>query len=61
MNRLLAHTERDGIAPLVLGEDAYFTQVAKLADTVPITQITRPRGKWTLDHVLDLIENEAQK
>lgn len=61
MNRLLAHTERDGIAPLVLGEDTYFTQVAKLADTVPITQITRPRGTWTLDDVLDLIENEATK
>ena len=56
MSALLEHTVRDGIAPLVLGQERYFAQVAQLADIVPISVVTRPRDSWTLDAVLDAIE-----
>lgn len=56
MAALLEHTTRDGIAPIVLGQERYFAQVAQLADIVPITLVERPRESWTLDAVLDAIE-----
>jgi aryl sulfotransferase len=59
MAALLAHTTRDGIAPIVLGQERYFAQVAQLADIVPITLVERPRDTWTLDAVLDAIEADS--
>ena len=59
MTALLDHTIRDGIAPLVLGQEHYFALVADLANIVPITRIERPREEWTLDDVLDAIEAGA--
>ena len=56
LSALLDHTIRDGIAPLILGQERYFAQVAQLADVVPITTVSRPVGAWTLDAVLDAIE-----
>lgn len=53
---LLDHTIRDGIAPLILGQERYFAQVAQLADVVPVTTVSRPGDGWTLDAVLDAIE-----
>jgi hypothetical protein len=57
---LTAHTRRDGIAPLVLGQQRYFELLAKLADTVPVAIVRRPRGQSTLDEVLDLIEDALE-
>ncbi|MDP1820860.1 MAG: sulfotransferase domain-containing protein [Acidimicrobiales bacterium] len=56
---LVAHTSRDGVAPVVLGQERYFAQVAHLADVVPITVVHRPRSGWSLDAVLDAIEADA--
>ena len=59
MTALLEHTVRDGIAPRVLGQERYFAQVAQLADIVPITVVERPLASWTLDEVLDAIEDDS--
>ncbi|MHB8796767.1 MAG: sulfotransferase domain-containing protein [Candidatus Nanopelagicales bacterium] len=56
---LVAHTSRDGVAPVVLGQERYFAQVTRLADVVPVTVVHRPRPGWTLDAVLDAIESDA--
>ncbi len=53
---LVAHTRRDGVAPLVLGEQRYFELLAELADSVPVFVVRRPRAESTLETVLDLIE-----
>lgn len=53
---LLAHTRRDGVAPLVLGQKRYFELMTKLSDAVPVFVLRRPREVWTLDEVLDRIE-----
>lgn len=53
---LTGHTRRDGIAPLVLGHDRYFSLLTKLADSAPVWEINRPKEEWTLDTVLDRIE-----
>lgn len=54
---LMAHTRRDGIAPLVLGQDRYFSLLAKLANAAPIQVLSRPLDEWTLDEVLVAIES----
>ncbi len=54
---LIAHTRRDGIAPLVLGQDKYFNLLAKLANSTPVHVLSRPADEWTLDTVLDAIES----
>lgn len=59
MAALLDHTVRDGIAPLVLGQERYFAQVAQLANVVPIMIVERPRDGWSLDAVLDAIEGRS--
>ena len=56
VSALVAHTRRDGIAPLVLGHDRYFALLAKLAGAVPVHVVSRPTEEWTLDVVLDEIE-----
>ena len=56
VSALVAHTRRDGIAPLVLGHDRYFALLAKLAGAVPVHVVSRPTEGWTLDVVLDEIE-----
>lgn len=53
---LTGHTRRDGIAPLVLGQNRYFSLLTRLADSAPVWEIKRPKGVWTLDEVLDRIE-----
>ncbi len=59
MAALLEHAGRDGIAPVILGPERYFAGVARLADLVPVTTITRPAEGWSLDEVLDAIESRA--
>lgn len=54
---LLGHTRRDGIAPLVLGQQRYFELMTELGNSAPVFVIRRPQGEWTLDEVLDLIES----
>lgn len=54
---LVGHTRRDGIAPLVLGHSRYFELLARLADSTPVYVVRRPRSEWTLDLVLDAIED----
>lgn len=54
---LVGHTRRDGIAPLVLGHSRYFSLLARLADTTGVSVIRRPRDTWTLDAVLNAIED----
>jgi aryl sulfotransferase len=56
---LMGHTRRDGIAPLVLGQERYFHLLAKLADTTPVSLLRRPREGWTLDEVAGAIESLA--
>ncbi|MFI0433355.1 MAG: sulfotransferase domain-containing protein [Candidatus Nanopelagicales bacterium] len=55
---LLGHTRRDGIAPLILGQARYFELMTQLSNAVPVQVLRRPRGDWTLDEVLDLIEGD---
>lgn len=52
---LLAHTRRDGIAPLVLGEQRYFELMTRLAATTSVWVLERPRGDWTMPTVVDLL------
>lgn len=59
LSALLAHTRRDGIAPLVLGQERYFDLMAKLSKSCPVYVLRRPREGWTMDDVLDLIEDGA--
>ena len=56
VSTLVAHTRRDGIAPLVLGQDRYFALLAQLAGAVPVHVVSRPKEQWTLEVVLDEIE-----
>ncbi len=56
--RLLRHhMARQGLAPLVLGEQRFFELLTGLADAVSVQRLVRPAGAWTLDAVLDLIES----
>jgi aryl sulfotransferase len=57
---LREHTDRDGIAPRVLGPRRYFEAVAALATAVPVTQLVRPDGGPCRDQVLDLVERVAR-
>lgn len=59
LQALLAHTSRDGIAPLVLGQQRYFDLMAQLSNAAPVSVLRRPRQGWSLDEVLDLIEDRA--
>lgn len=56
LSALVAHTRRDGIAPLVLGQDRYFALLAQLAGAVPVHVVSRPKEQWTLERVLEEIE-----
>lgn len=56
---LVEHTDRDGIAPLILGEAQYFAQVSRLADSVPVTVVRRPREQDSLADVVAAIEARA--
>ena len=60
LRTLIDHTVRDGLAPLILGQSAYFTQLARLADSAPVHVLRRPAGAWSLDEVLDAIERLAR-
>lgn len=53
-----AHCRRDGIAPLVLGQEKYMDLVSRLASAQPIEILTRSTGMWSLETVLDLIESQ---
>ena len=54
---LRQHVSRLGLAPVVLGQAAFFGALARLADAAPVQLLRRPRGDWTLDEVLDAIES----
>jgi aryl sulfotransferase len=56
MAALAEHARRDGIAPVILGEEQYFAQVARLADSLPVTVIRRPAGSDSLAEVVAAIE-----
>lgn len=60
LSALLAHTRRDGIAPLVLGHERYFALMAQLSNAAPVFVLRRPSEGWTLDRVLDLIEQSRR-
>jgi hypothetical protein len=60
VRELKGHTERDGIAPIVLGEEAYFRALTLLATSCPVFVVRRPTSGWTLDDVLDTIERLAR-
>jgi hypothetical protein len=53
---LAEHTDRDGIAPMILGQQKYFEQLARLANSVPVYLVSRPGDGWSLDDVVDEIE-----
>jgi hypothetical protein len=59
MAALAEHARRDGIAPVILGEEQYFAQVARLADSLPVTLIRRPAGPDSLTEVVAAIEGLA--
>lgn len=61
LNELVGHTSRDGLSQLVLGYGTYFAQLARLAGSAPVFVISRPEGDWTLERVLDAIEELAQR
>ena len=52
----LAHTSRDGIAPIVLGPQRYFDLMTSLAGATPVWVLQRPPGDWTLDEVVNRIQ-----
>ncbi len=54
---LRQHVSRRGLAPVILGERAFFEQLAKLADMTAVQLVRRPPDGWTLDAVLDAIES----
>lgn len=59
-DRVLAltnQTSRDGIAPLVLGSQKYFELLTRLADSAPVSVITRPTNAWSMDDVVARIED----
>lgn len=60
LSALMAHTKRDGIAPLVLGQERYFSLLSRLAHSTDVTVIRRPAGSWSLDTVVDAIESIAE-
>jgi hypothetical protein len=59
VRELLAHTHRDGVAPLIMGQQAFFWAVAELARALPVFVLRRPARDWSLDAVLDAIEGLA--
>jgi hypothetical protein len=56
---LRLHVNRRGLAPVILGRQRFFAQLARLADTTPVHVMRRPTDEWTLDEVLDAIEAGA--
>lgn len=57
---LMGHTRRDGIAPIVLGQQRYFSLLSKLANTTAVSVVRRSREGWSLDEVVDAIETLAK-
>lgn len=53
------HLVRDGVAPLVMGNDRFFAQLTQLADVTRVQLLQRPMEGWTLDEVLDVIERSG--
>jgi asparagine synthase (glutamine-hydrolysing) len=53
---LRRHVWRRGVAPLVLGQEAFFGSLTRLAHAVDVVVVGRPANSWTLDSVLDAIE-----
>lgn len=56
---LIAHTVLDGVAPLVLGQERYFHLLASLASSVEVHVLHRDADSWSLDAVIDAIEQHA--
>jgi hypothetical protein len=53
---LRGHTDRDGLAPLVLGRSGWFDRLTQLAGAVRVRELVRPAGGGTLDEVVAAIE-----
>jgi hypothetical protein len=54
---LRQHVSRLGLAPVILGQAAFFSSLARLAGGATVQVLRRPRDLWTLDEVLDAIES----
>ncbi|MCW2791736.1 MAG: Sulfotransferase [Nocardioides sp.] len=52
---LMRHTDRDGVAPIILGRDRYFEQITRLATAVPVSVLRRPRDAASLAEVVRLV------
>lgn len=53
---LLPHATREGAAPAILGPDAFFRGLTRLATSVPVVALARPAGDDTLIAVLDAVD-----
>jgi hypothetical protein len=61
IDALVEHTNRDGIAPVILGQERYFAQLVRFANAAPVYVLRRPWIGWSLDAVLDLIEGLVEE
>lgn len=61
LQALIAHTSRDGIAPIVLGQHRYFDLMSRLADATPVSVLTRPRGTPTIPAVIAALTAGADR
>lgn len=50
------HTDRDGLAPLILGQQGYFDRLTQLAGAVRVSELVRPDGVDTMAAVVAAIE-----
>lgn len=54
------HLSRNGLAEALLGPQRHFDLVSRLASIARMVVIRRPTATWSLDAVLDLIEQQVQ-
>ena len=54
------HLTRDGLAEAFLGRERVFELVSRLATSTRVVQLRRPPEGWSLEAVLDLVEQQAQ-
>ncbi|MEN9506096.1 MAG: hypothetical protein RI958_2022 [Actinomycetota bacterium] len=54
------HLTRNGLAEVILGRARTFELMSKLATSTRVVQVLRPTEGWSLDAVLDLVEQQAR-
>lgn len=59
VRELVGHTSRAGLAPEILGPEAYFRALARLAGACRVYMLARPLDSWSMDGVLDALEQIA--